>query len=354
MMGRLEITRKPEGSPLLYWAVLFWEKRLFLATLTAAALLGSAIVALLLPAQYTSKVVLLPSGKQDKMGVFSGLASSLGFDLSSTTSGLESSSLLYPEILKSRLIGEAVLNNRYRYTHRNKPLEKTLLEYLKAKNLESGLGQLTGLRQISMDVKTGIITLAVTTGNRELSALAANQFVIELEHYNRSKRKTKALNNQENLERRLDSVKVELAQTEDRLESFLDKNRNFAISDDPELNRELARLKREVGIKSETYVTLTQQYELAKIETEKEIPIVQVLDAAVPSSKKSAPKRTLIVLTMTALAFTFGFLWIFIRDLLSKKYGPEALQRLAAGWKTRNSIEHRLELESPVQRFRPA
>jgi len=177
----------------------------------------------------------------------------------------------------------------------------------------------------------------------------ANQFVTELEHYNRSKRKTKALNNQENLERRLDSVKVELAQTEDRLESFLEKNRNFAISDDPELNRELARLKREVGIKSETYVTLTQQYELAKIETEKEIPIVQVLDTAVPPLKKSAPKRTLIVLTTTALAFTFGFLWIFVRDLLSKKYGPEALQRLAAGWKTRNSIEHRLELESPVQ-----
>ena len=348
-MGRLEITRKPEGSPLLYWAALFWKKRLSLAKLVAAAFLGSAIVALVLPAQYTSKVVLLPSGKQDKMGVLSGLASSLGFDFSGTTSGLESSSLLYPEILKSRLIGEAVLGTRYRYTHKKKPVEQTLLEYLKAKNLERGLKKLADHRKIEMDVKTGIITLAVTTGNRELSALVANQYVAELERYNRSKRKTKALNNQENLERRLDSVKVELAQTEDRLETFLEKNRNFALSDDPELNRELARLKREVGIKSETYVALTQQHELAKIETEKEIPIVQVLDAAVPSLKKSAPKRTLIILITTALAFTFGFLWVLIRDWLAKKYGPGALQRLAAGWKTRNSIEHRLELESPVQ-----
>ena len=349
MSSRLEITRPPEGNSLLYWVVRFWERRRFFAELAAAAFIGSVIVALLLPAQYTSKVVLLPSGKQDKMGVLSGLASSMGFDVSGATTGLESSSLLYPEILKSRLIGEAVLFARYRYTHKRKPVEQTLLEYLKAKNLESGLRKLASLRQVAMDVKTGIITLAVTTGRRELSALVANQFVTELERYNRSKRKTKALNHQKNLERRLDSVKVELAQSENQLESFLEKNRNFAVSDDPELNRELAQLKRELGIKSETYMTLTQQYELAKIETEKEIPIVQILDAAVPALKKSAPKRTLLVLTTTAAAFTFGLLWIFVRDLLTKKFGPVNWERLADGWKDRNALESRLEQESPAQ-----
>lgn len=350
MTNRVEITRPPEGSPLLYWAVRFWERRRFWAELIATAFVGSAIVALLLPAQYASKVVLLPSGKQDKMGVLSGLASSLGFDLSGTTAGLESSSLLYPEILKSRLIGEAVLSARYRYTHKRKPVEKTLLEYLKEKNPEWGLKKLAACRKVEMDVKTGIITLTVATGNRELSALVANQFVAELERYNRSKRKTKALNHQQNLERRLDSVKVELVETEGRLERFLEKNRNFAVSDDPELNRELARLKRELGIKSETYMTLTQQFELAKIETEKEIPIVQVLDAAVPALKKSAPKRTLLVLTTTAAAFTFGLLWIFVRDLLTKKFGPVNLERLADGWKNRNNaLENRLEQGSPAQ-----
>lgn len=353
MSSRLEITRPPEGlpgqgNPVLYWAARFWEKKFFLAELVAAALVGSVVVALLLPAQYTSKVVLLPSGKQDKMGVLSGLASSMGLDMSGTTAGLESSSLLYPEILKSRLIGEAVLSTRYRYTHKKKPVEQTLQEYLKAKNLEGGLKKLAARRKVEMDVKTGIITLSVTTGNRELSALVANQFVTELERYNRSKRKTKALNHQQNLERRLDSVKVELAGTEDRLERFLGKNRNFAVSDDPELNRELARLKRELGVKSETYMTLTQQYELAKIDTEKEIPIVQVLDAAVPALRKSAPKRTLLVLTTTVAAFTFGLLWIFVRDLLTKKFGPVNLERLADGWKNRNALESRLEQGSPA------
>jgi uncharacterized protein involved in exopolysaccharide biosynthesis len=349
MSARLEITHPPEGNPVLYWAVRFWEKRFFLTKLTAAALFGSVLVALLLPAQYTAKVVLLPSGKQDKMGMLSGLASSLGFDLSGTTSGLESSSLLYPEILKSRLIGEAVLSNRYRYTHKQKPVEQTLVQYLKAKNLERGLKKLAARRKIEMDVKTGIIILTVTTGNRELSALVANQFVAELERYNRERRKTKALNNQENLERRLDTVKVELAHSEGALEAFLEKNRNFAFSDDPELNRELAGLKRETTIKNEIYATLTQQYELAKIETQKEIPIVQVLDAAVPPLKKSSPQRTVIVLTVTFFAFTFGSLWIFARDLFFKNQTPEALRKLAAGWKSGTAPESRLPVESPAQ-----
>ncbi len=348
MSARLEITRPPEGNPVTYWTVRFWEKRMFLIRLSAAALFGSVIVALLLPAQYTSKVVLLPSGKQDKMGVLSGLASSLGFDLSGTTAGLESSSLLYPDILKSRLIGEAVLTSRYRYTHAKKPVEQTLLEYLKVNNPERGLKKLADCRKIEMDVKTGIITLTVTTGNRELSALVANQFVAELERYNRDKRKTKALNNQKNIERRLDSVKVELAQAEDALEAFLEKNRNFAFSDDPELNHKLAELKREAAIKNEIYATLTQQHELAKIETQKEIPIVQVLDAAVPPLKKSAPQRTAIVLTVTFFAFTFGSLWIFVRDLLFKNQTPEALRKLAAGWKSGTSPESRLPVESPA------
>ncbi|MCI0329531.1 MAG: hypothetical protein L0196_01055 [candidate division Zixibacteria bacterium] len=349
MTSRLEITRPPEGRLLFYWAARFWEERFFLARLTAAALIGSVLAALILPSQYTAKVVLLPSGKQDKMGVLSGLASSLGFDLSGTTAGLESSSLLYPDILKSRFIGEAVLAARYRYRQKKKPVEKTLFEYLKAKDMERGLKKLARRREIDMDVKTGIITLSVTTGNRELSALVANRFTAELERYNRSKRKTKALNNQQNLERRLDSVKVELARAEEALEGFLEKNRNFALSDDPELNRELTELKREAAIKSETYAALTQQYELAKIETEKEIPIVQVLDPAVPPLKKSAPQRTLIVLTTAAFAFACGLLWVFLRDWLHQNPAYNSVRRRIKNWRVKTPVENRLELESPAK-----
>jgi uncharacterized protein involved in exopolysaccharide biosynthesis len=238
------------------------------------------------------------------------------------------------------------LTAHYRYTEKKKPVEKTLQQYLNAGELEPGLKKLAGLREVTMDVKTGIITLEVTTGNRELSALVANQYVAELESYNRLKRKTKAFNNQENIERRLDSVKTELAAAEAALEDFQGKNRNFAFSDDPELNRKLTELKREVVIKSETYVTLTQQHELAKIETEKEIPIVQVLDHAVPPLKKSAPKRMMIVLFTAFFAFATGILTIFIRALLESRLGQGGAQQLLQGWKRRSVPENRLDVEA--------
>jgi len=342
MSRRLEITRPPEGET-FFWFSRIWEKRIFLAKLIAAALVGSLIVVLILPSKYTAKVVLLPSGKQDKVGFLSGLAGSLGLDLSGATSGLESSSLLYPDILKSRIIGEAVLSKRYGYTDGKKRIDKTLLEYLKAGDLEKGLKKLAKLRQVSMDVKTGIISLEATTTNRELSALVANQFTAELERYNHSKRKTKALNNQLNIERRLDSVKVELAKAEDALEAFLENNRNFAISDDPELNRKVAALKREAVIKSETYATLIQQFELAKIETEKEIPIVQVLDTAVPPIKKSGPKPVLIVLLTTVFALASGLLLVYAKETSKNFFGQHTLTGLTRALRKTPSVENRME-----------
>lgn len=349
MKSRLEITRRPEGGAVFAWAERIWEERKFLAKIAAAGLAASILVVLLLPAQYTARVVLLPSGKQDKLGVLSGLASSMGFDLSGTASGLESSSLLYPDILKSRIIGEAILIHTYRYTEGKKPTEKTLYAYLNAKDMERGLKKLAKRRGIEMDVKTGIITLEMTTGNRELSALAANQYTAELERYNRERRKTQAFNNQQNIERRLDSVKTELAASEEALEAFLEKNRDFALSDDPELNRRLTELKREVLIKSETYATLTQQHELAKIETEREIPIVQVLDVAVPPVKKSAPKRTVIVLVTTLFAVASGMLWIYLRHLLYSRYGLADLKQITEAWVRNRPVQNALPVEEPAR-----
>ena len=59
------------------------------------------------------------------------------------------------------------------------------------------------------------------------------------------------------------------------------------------------------------FETLTQEYELAKVQEAKEIPTVKVLDPPNLPDKKSFPPRTLIVLLGTALAFSFGLTWIF-------------------------------------------
>jgi len=62
-------------------------------------------------------------------------------------------------------------------------------------------------------------------------------------------------------------------------------------------------LYRRVKIQEIVFETLTQQYELARVEEAKEIPTVKVLDAPDVPEKKSFPPRLLIILLGTALSF---------------------------------------------------
>jgi hypothetical protein len=64
----------------------------------------------------------------------------------------------------------------------------------------------------------------------------------------------------------------------------------------PLLGVTYADLFRRMQIQEAVYETLTQQYELAKVQEAKETPSVKVLDAASLPERKSFPPRTLIAL----------------------------------------------------------
>lgn len=72
----------------------------------------------------------------------------------------------------------------------------------------------------------------------------------------------------------------------------------------PLLGVRWADLYRQTKIQEKVYELLTQQYELAKIQEAKEIPVVQVLDAPMVPEKKSFPPR-LLIMVLGALAIFF-------------------------------------------------
>jgi len=72
-------------------------------------------------------------------------------------------------------------------------------------------------------------------------------------------------------------------------------------------------LYRRTKIQETVFETLTQQYELAKVQEAKETPSVKVLDAALVPEKKSFPPRTLIICA-TGLGFlAVAAFWILAR-----------------------------------------
>ena len=87
--------------------------------------------------------------------------------------------------------------------------------------------------------------------------------------------------------------KDDLEESEDELTSFREKNPLTRI---PSLEEYRGRLERNIQSNLQVYITLRQQYEIAKIDEAKERLLINILDTAEPAVKKAKPKRTLIVM----------------------------------------------------------
>jgi uncharacterized protein involved in exopolysaccharide biosynthesis len=153
---------------------------------------------------------------------------------------------------------------------------------------------------VDKDKHTEIIIITVVTDEPKLSADIANAMIEELDIYNREFRKNKATDQRKFIEGRLIEVKNDLTKAENQLKTFREKNRK--VVDSPELLLEQERRVREVEMQNTIYVELNKQYELVKIEEVKDIPIVDVLDAAVPPVQRFKPQRKHFVLMMTLLS----------------------------------------------------
>ncbi len=86
----------------------------------------------------------------------------------------------------------------------------------------------------------------------------------------------------------------------------------------PRLAVPYADLYRRVRVQETVYELLTQQYEMARIEEAKDVPVVSVIDSPGVPEKKSFPPRLLLTLALTFLVFAATAALILVRDYWSK------------------------------------
>lgn len=102
----------------------------------------------------------------------------------------------------------------------------------------------------------------------------------------------------------------------------------------PLLGVRWADLYRQTKIQEKVYELLTQQYELAKIEEAKEIPVVKILDPPLVPEKKSFPPRLLIAILGTFSFLALAGTWIVANDVWEKTESEDPrkvlIQHLAA------------------------
>jgi tyrosine-protein kinase Etk/Wzc len=131
---------------------------------------------------------------------------------------------------------------------------------------------------------------------------------------------TSYMNNPElnDINRELRELKKQLSQIE-----FGDTTINesmfgagFAVpfSNLPDVSLEYARLYREVQVQQAVYEVLVQQYEQAKIMELKDTPSIQVLDRASPPEKRSAPKRSRMIVLAGLFSLMLGIAVVFVLE----------------------------------------
>jgi uncharacterized protein involved in exopolysaccharide biosynthesis len=91
------------------------------------------------------------------------------------------------------------------------------------------------------------------------------------------------------------------------------------FKDVPELGLQYLRLYRDYEIQNKLLEFILPLYEQAKIEEQRDVPVVQVLDRAVPPEKKARPFRTLIVVSVFASALTLFVVLSFINESFLKR-----------------------------------
>lgn len=77
-----------------------------------------------------------------------------------------------------------------------------------------------------------------------------------------------------------------------------------------------ASLYRQLTMQEDIYAALMKQYELAKVQEEKDIPVIKVLDAPDFPERKSFPPRLLLIFSMTIGSVFCGCLWLAIARLM--------------------------------------
>ncbi|MBK7629707.1 MAG: hypothetical protein IPJ23_03140 [Ignavibacteriales bacterium] len=165
-------------------------------------------------------------------------------------------------------------------------VEVSLMEFQKKNKAVSLPDQVEAVIKSTAQLKTEILKAEI-----ELNLLKSN-FSEESKSYI-------------SLQRKLSALREQYSNFEIGNEDYM-----LAFKDIPELGREFANLLREVKIQNEVYLLLQQQYYKEKIQENRDVSIVQVLDTATPPKKASTPKTILSTLFGSLLIFLIACLYI--------------------------------------------
>ena len=298
-------TPSREATLLDIGIILLQRWRLMLGLPFAVAALTAAVSLLMRPI-YTASTSFVPepvAGSQVPASL-AGLAGQFGLSLGTDASR---SPRFYADVLKSREILERTLQSRYVDPRASKPGDSTRLINIldvrgrsSADSVSNGVRALRNLVSTQVDNQTNIVRLSVNSRYAAIAAAVANRMIDYLNAFNAQSRQSQARERRRFVEQRISEAEAELRSAEGDLRAFYERNRTWQQA--PQLVFEEGRIRRQLEIRQEVYLTLKREFETARIEEVNDTPVITVIDAAATPQRRSRPRRTLMVM----LGFVLG------------------------------------------------
>ncbi len=320
------------------------EKVILLSFILLTAV-GSILFAFYKKDEFLSSGRILPEIQTSKLGnlsQFAGLASLAGVDLNSATGSEAVRPDLYPNILKSTpfymnlfKIKVQTKDNRslifeefyFQYVEdKEKPKPEKISKFkVKADGIiiinrltEDRIKDLNKRINAEFDKKSGIISIVVKMPDPVVAAEVTRYAMQYLTDYVTNYRTEKARRDVEFLADQVTVSKGRYYNNQQRKANYSDQfqaaTMRFQASD---VQRE--RLETEYRMSSSFYNELLKKYEEAKIKLQHETPVFKILDPPVVPTRKSEPKRSIIIIVLTFLGGIFGLMIVLLKGGNYKK-----------------------------------
>jgi capsular polysaccharide biosynthesis protein len=335
---RTMITEYKEIDLLAIWGLIKSQNQ-FIAKVSIFFTIIGLTYSLLATVYYNSTISMYPAGDLSQsstgLGDFSGFAKSFGI-------GGFGSAPTYniPDIIKSKRLKKDIILKKWKtakypqgeslivFWDLDKPkhfsIKKWIMSFFPSKGIvtnperlleyESNL-KLEKLISVKEEL-SGLIRISVLMEDPNLAADIANYIAKFVKEFISYEQQQEATRNREFIEYQKVDAKSELEKSEELLTDF---RKAYPITlDSPRQKMIRSRLASTIEENRAVYITLRQQFEIAKIEEAKDNLLINILDGAEPAVLKAKPKRKIIVLLSIILGGISGISIILIRYSVNK------------------------------------
>lgn len=283
------------------------------------ALLGGLLAVglnALKPSSYSSFAALMPQSSRPTSAL-TGIATQFGISLPANDPG--QSPTFYLDLINSAQLLSSLATSTFPDPSNRgavRPLVSILGVPGDTPELRVNNAVLMLRRRITPTVraKTGVVDIVVRMPDPALAAAVCSRLLTLLNQFNLETRQSQAAAEARFIEARLADAKAELRVAEDRLQYFLQRNRDFRNS--AELTFQQDRLQRDVLLEQQIVATLAQNYEQARIDQVRDTPAITIVERPVPAPRADRRRHLRHAVIGLVMGLVIGIVWAWGSDLL--------------------------------------